>query len=233
LEDLLPALPGLLEPLGPLEPSASRRARLAVAAVHAFWRNTVAEEWHAQAWGLSDGEMLRANVAATRSAMDGLDTGCSWIEIADSLTRDSRPLPDGRTLLEYAGPLLEDLQVEAGAKAETLQEVEARHSRATAENLLLVQGLWYGSRWWGLPEWPARVERFLELLNAPADRHWKVEALSALPPRPADIAHDDQLRRLLLAGPDQLSAEAATWCVRAGLGHVLLPGEGTADGLTG
>jgi hypothetical protein len=38
---------------------------------------------------------------------------------------------------------------------------------------------------------------------------------------PAQATHPDQLRRLLLAGPDRLDTETAPYCLHAGIGPLL------------
>jgi hypothetical protein len=55
--------------------------------------------------------------------------------------------------------------------------------------------------------------------DAPDSPYWDSheERGWTLGPRPADIADTEDLRRLLLAGPDLLSAEAADWCIMASL----------------
>jgi hypothetical protein len=64
------------------------------------------------------------------------------------------------------------------------------------------------------------VRAFCRAVDDPADPHWRVRPLAAHRPRPASIADTAQLRRLLLAGPDRLDADAAAWCVHAGIGYV-------------
>jgi hypothetical protein len=39
--------------------------------------------------------------------------------------------------------------------------------------------------------------------------------------RPRQATDLDQLRELLLAGPDRLNAESTHYCLRAGIGHLL------------
>lgn len=77
--------------------------------------------------------------------------------------------------------------------------------------------------WWLAPDWPPLVAEFTACLKDPdrANSPTMTNRLRSLAP-PAQAADPDQLRRLLLAGPDRLDSETAAYCLQAGLG-ILLP----------
>lgn len=56
--------------------------------------------------------------------------------------------------------------------------------------------------------------------HGPADPHWRVRPITQHRLRPASISDTAVLRRTLLDGPDRLDADAAAWCVHAGIGYV-------------
>lgn len=183
------------------------------------------EQWHSEHYGLSDGEMMRANTAMTRlvhSALD-LEANTRWVRVAALLTDPQRQLPDGRTLLQYAGPDgLADLQLEVRATGEHLARMQRQLGpRGTAVMTAAMTGVW-GNRWFGMPAWPRIVETFVEAVADPAHRHWRgPQNYPAPESRPPLIEDTEELHRLLLAGPDHLDAESADWCIQALLPYVI------------
>ena len=209
--------------------AAELRWAAAVGAVQLLVRRSpgqVWEQWHSTAWGLDDGEMMRANVVMTRvvHARLDLDAGTDWSGVAQALTDPARTLPDGRTLRQYAGRRLVALRRDVRAAAEDLavQQVVSgprrTHLRVAAATLL------WGSRWYGMPAWPVIVETFCCAVEDPGHPHWRSPGQhAALPARPPLITDTAELRRRLLVGPDTLDAESARWCIIAQLPYVDVP----------
>lgn len=182
------------------------------------------EDWHSQPWGLSDAEMMRANVAMTRLVHDAFTfEGTAWTTVAEQLVDPGRLLPDGRTLRQYAGrrvPALRRDVITAGQALDALQN--ERGPRATALALVGLTRI-YGGNWYGMPSWPDHVAVFCTAIDDPAHRHWTVAGQYAgLPERPDQIKDTERLRELLLDGPDHLDADSASWCIRAALPYVLV-----------
>src|SRR5690242_683350 len=79
--------------------------------------------------------------------------------------------------------------------------------------------------WFGAPSWGHIVDRFLTAVDDRENAHWRIHRDKPwfdewFTNRPAEIADITEFRRLLLAGPDLLSEEAAEWCVDGAIGYV-------------
>ena len=214
----------------------------AIGLVNGAWRNTCVENWHAEG-RLRDGDMLRVNshttwrvrqlmrrwmretgldAAAPASALDDLTADDVWLlapRLYQWLASPSRRLPTGVTLAQLAGAGLTEYENDVdeclSAFAAQAEDRGARFGflRTAAHGGLAC------SHWWGHPHWLARVGRFMEALDNPADDHWGPggDYRARLPAEPADIADRARLRRLLLSRPWELCTDTAHWLVRAGI----------------
>ena len=207
--------------IDPDDPLALRRAA-AVGLAHALLRNTAWEELHTSAQGLSDGEMMRANSATVELIRSRLISPVDWRAVAAAVTNPARQLPDGRTYQQYAGSRLRKIRRKARSEVTRYELIAAEFGERTVLMSAAATTFMFGSGWHGMPDWPGRVSEFCRLIDNPADEHWREQPLEAVGPRPEDIAVTDGLYRVLLEGPHHLSAEAAAWCLRAGLGRVQL-----------
>jgi hypothetical protein len=216
---------------------------LAIGVVHGCWRNTRVEDWHADG-RLSDADMLRINSLLTRRvrevigawaaerglSMDGPTAQLDGLTMPDVeelarallglLTNPARRLPNGATLAGLAGSELGEYEQEAAlALGGFAAEAQARGIRFAVTRAAGHGGL-ACPHWWSHPSWPAVVSRFVAVLDEPASEHWGPggEWRKRLPPEPAVVRDRDELRRVLLASPWQLSTEAARWVVAAGIG---------------
>jgi hypothetical protein len=216
---------------------------LAIGVVSGCWRNTRVEDWHADG-RLSDADMLRINSLLTRRvrevigawaaerglSMDGPTAQLDSLTMPDVeelargllglLTNPARRLPNGTTLAGLAGSELGEYEREAAlALGGFAAEAQARGFRFAVTRAAGHGGL-ACPHWWSHPSWPAVVSRFVAVLDEPASEHWGpgAEWRKRLPPEPAVVRDRDELRRVLLASPWQLSTEAAQWVVAAGIG---------------
>jgi len=214
---------GVLRPAGvdPADTDALLWAA-AVGVAHELWRNSPLEDWHAGPDSvISDGEMMRANAATVRLIRQRLTmAGTDWSGLAEAVTDTGRVLPDGRSLRQLAGRRLPALRSHAARHAAVYARMQDAGGSRAVLLLAAAQGVFHGRRWHGMPRWPRMVRAFCRAVDDPTDPHWRVRPLAAHRPRPASIADTAQLRRLLLAGPDRLDADAAAWCVHAGIGYV-------------
>ncbi|WP_131786671.1 hypothetical protein [Protofrankia symbiont of Coriaria ruscifolia] len=203
------------------------------------WRDGPAEDWHAgRDSRLDDAEVMRANAAITRLVRDLLAThlpslspggqgtvrggspGEVFAAIAGALTAPDLRLPDGRRLADVA-PDHARLKRYRRAVRTWCARWAAITGKIGAQAVLLFLASWTLTtcrhRWLG-PDWPAIVDRFLRHLDDTAPS-------GDLPSsNDGDVPVDRVvLRSQLLAGPDQLSAGAAAFCLRHGLGRHVLP----------
>jgi hypothetical protein len=130
---------------------------------------------------------------APASELDGIETDDVWWlagRLYRWLTSPARKLPTGVTLAQLAGDGLAeyedcaDLSLGAfGAQAEN-RGARFGFARTAAHGGLACK------HWWGHPRWPAQVERFMEALDDPADKHWSLggQYRAALPAEPVDVA---------------------------------------------
>jgi hypothetical protein len=200
----------------------------AVAVTRLVWRDGPVEDWHAApASRVNDAEMMRANVATTRlvrSMIGRLEDGTTGERDAARIVEDavfaavapSRRLPDGRTIAELApsGPQLLLLQEHALELASLWGRRFREFGVRDVLSLLAccAARCW---RWWLTPTWPAVVDAFLGQISTTL--HGELIA-----PGEAVGEHGAvRLAEVLLAGPDHLRPEVASWVVRAGLGHLL------------
>jgi hypothetical protein len=160
----------------------------ALGLVNGAWRNTCVENWHAEG-RLEDGDMLRASSHATWRVRQLMRR---WMQDA-GLDADTA-LSTFAVLAEERGP-------------------QFAFARAVAHGGLAC------SHWWGHPNWPALAGQFVTALDNPADNHWGPggKYRARLPAEPPDVADRARLRRLLLARPWELSADAAQWLADAGI----------------
>jgi hypothetical protein len=209
----------------------------AVAVTRLAWRDSPVEDWHAVPLRrISDGEMMRTNAATTRLPRDLLrnrlpsplssrantccDPAALFAAVHDTLVDPSRQLPDGRMLAalppEPAQLALLDDHVR------TLCDVWTSHAvhlgLRTMLTLLSCYAARFCRRWWLTPSWPHIVAEYIRRIGNPACCR---DQPAGLWRRPTDGTDNEQLRRLLLAGPDMLGAEAAADALRTGLGALL------------
>ncbi len=186
----------------------------AVGAVTHLLRNSVWEDWHSAPGGLDGPDMMRDTAALTRQLREVLvvEEPPDWHRVAALLTAPHRLLPDGRTLSAYARSErgLQELTRHAVGVADVLTEMAARDPRLARLYVAMQTCRCSSEQWWGMPAWPRRVQLFLAAL--PRTVHF-----------PDGVAGHEQLRRLLLAGPDRLSRETASWCLSHGLDGTVVP----------
>jgi len=209
----------------------------AVGIARLAWRDSPVEDWHAvPQQRISDSELMRASAAVTRAVRDLLvtelppspwprdsvgddgDADRMFADLAGMLSAPVRRLPDGRTLEELA-PAREDLMAFVGHVQEHARWWADRAARHGLHEVLLVlachAALWC-RRWWLAPDWPYLIGEFGRRVSDPG--HRAAYAQDAGPP--PDVASGSELRDLLAAGPDRLTAQLASYCLRAGLGDL-------------
>lgn len=203
----------------------------AVAVTRLVWRDSPVEDWHAVPVSrVSDGEMMRANVATTRLVRSMIGRLEDWAtgerdaarimeDAVSAVVAPSRRLPDGRTVAEFApdGRQLLLLQEHASGLASLWgRRFRECGVREVLSVLACCAARWCW-RWWLTPTWPAVVDAILSQVSTAMHGEFGLTA-------PDEMIGERGLKRLaevLLAGPDRLSPEAASWVVRAGLGHLL------------
>ncbi|MEV6057317.1 hypothetical protein [Streptomyces sp. NPDC052107] len=203
----------------------------------AVWRNTPVENWHAGESPLHDGTMMRINAATTRLVRSMLSFDhVDWIGLGLAIVNPSRVLPTGQSVLELGlachnpdDPAHEDdPRVELAEMAQVAISWGRRYCLSEKEFGLrtLVESLCaFDNGWFGAPSWGRIVDRFLTAVDDRENAHWRIHRDKPwfdewFTNRPADIADTTEFRRLLLAGPDLLSEEAAEWCVDGAIGYV-------------
>jgi hypothetical protein len=141
-----------------------------------------------------------------------------------ALIAPDRPLPDGRQLRELA-PTPEQLAAYSDHVHGLCRRWAALADQAgttTSLQLLADYAAVSCRRWWLGLDWPCLVTEFLARLEDPT--RWSSPSIVAhvrhLAP-PSQAANLDDLRMLLLAGPDRMDAETADYCLRAGIGGLL------------
>jgi hypothetical protein len=226
--------PGRLGPVADL---------LAIGLVHDGWRNRRVEQWHASG-RLTDADLLRIDSHLTHRAREHIRTwaarhGLSVEGPVDQLddaaaddvedlargllrllTNPDRRLPSGGTLAGLAGGEMGEYEREAAlAVGRFAAEAQAEGLRHAVLRSAGHGGLACPPRW-SHPAWPAIVGRFIAVLDEEASDHWgpRGEWRKRLPPEPSVVADREELRRILLASPWELSTEAARWVTAAGLG---------------
>lgn len=222
---------------------------LALGITNSAWRNSCVENWHAEG-RLSDGDMMRINSRTTHGVRRrltgwttefGITSGSSaalaevTVEDMDVLanrifrwlTNPERKLPTGMTLSELAQSK-EDLDEFEDHAARRLGGFSGQMEEKGVRFGLLYtacHGALACSQWWAHPTWPDRVQRFITVLDNPADPHWGPDGdwRKRLQAEPPAIRERGSLHVMLLRSPWKLGAEAAEWITGAGIGY-LAPG---------
>lgn len=192
----------------------------AIGATLMLWRNGPLEDVHAdmgKAGGITDPEMMRANVITTRHVAAALlARGCDWRQLAIELTDAGRPIGEV-ALSEFVGTAnVEMLRRHALDQAAWLDVLAAR-GWEWLRTFLGCSGA--RSDWFGVPWWPEHIEVFVSDVIDPDSR------LSRLHPARAAMLAERPLRLpeladALVTSPELLSAEALAWCVRVGIGYM-------------
>ncbi|MFE7404841.1 hypothetical protein [Isoptericola sp. NPDC057559] len=215
-------------------------ALLWLAATHitlALWRNTPVEDWHAGTSPLPDGTMMRINAATTRLVRSMLSFDhIDWVAVGLAIVNPSRGLPTGQSVLELGlachnpdDPVHEDdprddvaeMAQDAIAWGRACRLHEHEFGLRTVIECLCA----FDNGWFGAPAWGRIVDRFVAAADDREHVHWRAHRDKPwfdewFTNRPAEIADTTELRRLLLAGPDLLSDDAAEWCVDGAIGYV-------------
>ncbi|MDW4900301.1 hypothetical protein RB625_17970 [Streptomyces californicus] len=203
----------------------------------ALWRNTPVENWHAGKSPLHDGTMMRINAATTRIVRSMLSFDhVDWIAVGLAIVDPSRVLPTGQSVLELglachnpddpahsADPRedLAEMAQDAIAWGRTYRLREKEFGLRTLIEFFCA----FDNGWFGSPSWGRIVDRFLKAVDDRENAHWRLHRDEPwfekwFTNRPADIANTTEFRRLLHAGPDLLSEEAAEWCVEGAIRYV-------------
>ncbi|MFI1801052.1 hypothetical protein ACH427_27365 [Streptomyces sp. NPDC020379] len=203
----------------------------------AVWRNTPVENWHAGKSPLHDGTMMRINTATTRLVRSMLSFDhVDWIGLGLAIVNPSRVLPTGQSVLELG--LACHNPDDPAHEADPHEELAEMAQDAIAwGRAYCLREKTFGLRtlieffcasdngWFGTPSWGRIVDRFTTAVDDRENAHWHVHRNKPwfdewFTNRPVDIADTTELRRLLHAGPDLLSEEAAEWCVDGAIGYV-------------
>jgi hypothetical protein len=204
----------------------------------ALWRNTSVENWHAGSSPLHDGTMMRINAATTRLVRSMLSFDhVDWVAVGLAIVNPSRVLPTGQSVLELglACHNPDDLAHEDDPREDLAEMAQDAigwgrayrfHEREFGLRTLIESFCAFDNGWFGAPGWGRIVDRFVAAVDDREHAHWREHRDRPwfdewFTNRPADIADNaEQLRRLLLAGPDLLSEAAAEWCVEGAIGYV-------------
>lgn len=126
------------------------------------------------------------------------------------------------TLARLAGGDLARYKDDADAALSTFAVLAEERGPRFAFARVAAHGGLACSHWWGHPHWPALVDQFVTALGNPADDRWGPggKYRARLPAEPPDVADRARLRRLLLARPWELSADAAQWLADAGIRYI-------------
>lgn len=207
---------------------------------HLAWRNSVIEDWHAGPNSrISDGDMFRTTAATTRvfhanlwpafaedfaaadlldhHALDEYDVevleeafGSAYEEAFDS----DRLLPNGMTLLELGGNEVSQLREHGARQLDALLDQADEKGVHVVISWLAARAVGSCAQWWLSPRWPHVVDAFLDRLGDPTDSFWSDGRYPT--DVPAEFGDRQSIRRTLLTAPEDLSAEAAQFCVGAG-----------------
>jgi hypothetical protein len=172
--------------------------------------------------------MMRANAATTRlirEVMDRTSAPDVMFHHAGRILADPyRRLPDGRRLIALAPTALELTRYRSHVAACYAKWVTAAAEigEMTVLILLALYGARYGWRWWRSTTWPQLVEEFIRRLDDPRrwGNAWELVNRRRLGNLPGG-ASSQELRHLLLAGPDRLDVATAEFCLRAGLSALI------------
>lgn len=222
---------------------------VAIGLANGSWRNSCVEDWHAEG-RLSDGDMMRINSHTTHGVRQrlrgwakefGIGTGTRdelaklTVDDADSLgyrlfrwmANPSRKLPTGVTLADLARTD-EDLSEYIEHADRSLRGfVGQMEDKDVRFGLLYTacHGALACQHWWGHPTWPARVDRFMAMLDNPEDDRWGPDAKhrERLLPEPPGLQDRNAVRATLLNAPWELDGATAEWITNAGIGHLQVP----------
>ncbi|MEV7680371.1 hypothetical protein AB0O64_17750 [Streptomyces sp. NPDC088341] len=219
---------------------------VAIGITNGTWRNSCIENWHAEG-RLSDGDMMRINshttdairrrlarwtteagitsasgTALTKIDVEDVDTFA--IRLFQWMTNPKRKLPIGITLGELA------------RTAEDLEEYEDHADRHLGgfAGQIEDRGVRFGllrtachgalacSHWWKHPAWPALVNRYVSVLDNPADPHWGPggEWRTKLGAEPHSVQDRAALRAALLKAPWKLDDSTAAWIANSGIRYL-------------
>jgi hypothetical protein len=196
----------------------------AVAMTRLAWRDGPVEDWHSFRYRrINEAEMMRANAATTRAVRDVMDHGGSdgvFGRVGKVLADPCRRLPDGRRVVDVA-PSRSEWEAYRGhvtACCTRWDALAASFGVAAVLVLLACRGARFNWAWWRSTGWPWLVEEFIRRLDEPRrwNSAWEIANRRALGDPPGDLSSQD-LRSVLLAGPDRLNAATASYCLRAGI----------------
>lgn len=213
--------------------TASVFCLFALEMVHAGWRNGPIEDVHADPKSpLTDGMMFRLNSFLCSVVLDLL---FGWLEeipsltsvrveqldellaaIFDALLDPELVLPTGFSMSETAGTQAGEVERRLADVFGATVELAKVYGVPTA---VLMRAMSSPRYWWGGPEWPEIVDRFVTLLDNRNDPHWR---RSWVREEPAEVRDRERLRRQLLERPWTLETETCQWLIEAGLGYVRL-----------
>lgn len=193
----------------------------AIGATHMLWRDGPIEDVHAglgKPGGITDPEMMRANVITTRHVAGALAAdGCDWRRLATELTDADRRIGEV-ALSEFVGASnVEDLRRHALEGAERLDALVV-NGWEWLRTFLACSGSM--REWFGVPWWPAHIDVFVSDVTDPDNwlSHPGTARATARAEPPTGLA---ELAAGLVTVPERLSAEALAWCVHdARLGDV-------------
>lgn len=152
---------------------------------------------------ITDGEMFAANVATTRLILERLQQSypaVDWIRLADDVTNPDRVA--GRRSVSHL--LGRTRHKKWAAKARRVIESQQFSIGDYGSDYCWCEAYlgMSASNWWGHPDWPELVTRFIDNLN---------EA----PPK----ITVEELRCGLLDAPDSVDPELLDWCTSQMIGH--------------
>ncbi|MEN3615348.1 hypothetical protein AAH979_38320 [Plantactinospora sp. ZYX-F-223] len=201
----------------------------AVAVTRMAWRDGPVEDWHSVRFRrISDGEMMRASAAATRLVRSVLRDQQSYLyagsdpfrRVFQTLADPDRMLPDGRRLIDLAPDAVELTRLRTHVELCCSAWADSAAVRGLGKILLLLacRGAVFNWRWWLSTGWPRLVETFVRRIDDPTlwRNPWEINNRRRIGD-PPDGLTGTNLRQLLLAGPDPLTATAAAYCLKAGL----------------
>jgi hypothetical protein len=185
----------------------------AIGATHLLWRDGPLEDVHAglgKPGGISDADMMRANVITTRHVADAFaGDGCDWRRLATELTDTDRPIGEV-ALSELVGAANVDGLRRHALDGAGRPDALAGNGWEWVRTFLACSGSMRS--WFGVPWWPNHVDVFVSQVTDPDG--WLARlyaARAATPPEPpSGLA---ELAAGLVTAPERLSAEALAWCV--------------------
>ncbi|MFE6750303.1 hypothetical protein ACFVGM_30930 [Kitasatospora purpeofusca] len=219
---------------------------LAIGITNSAWRNGCVENWHAEG-RLSDGDMMRVNSHTTHgvrqrvrgwtrefSVSTSTGEGLAGLAVEDAdalgyrlfrwLTNPERKLATGATLGELAKTEADLDEYVEHADQSLRGFIAQMEDKGVRFGLLRTacHGALACQQWWGHPTWPARVDRFMAMLDNPEDDQWGPNATyrERLLPEPSGLRDRSALRATLLKAPWELDSTTADWITDAGIGYL-------------